>query len=270
MQSDMIIDEASTRAILNTFHQEARNYAAVIYWGAIPYDASTVLNNGTCFAVKISGKIIGITAGHVLFGGEESYFPQKAKYPNLELMIRNLCITDIENRIIDYDQGLDIVTFHLTEDEVKQIGFRIYERAAEKWPPPPPQRGRGIVIVGFPAEKRRVINNKTIEFEGVTEGFVVTDIGLDHLDIQVRLKDLRSLNGEPIPPLDKNLGGYSGAPVWVVSSELGELWWHGGVIYKMPRSLRSDENGEEVAYIIARRVNVIKADGTLQRKIQSA
>ena len=270
MQSDTKIDEASTKAILNVLHQEARNYAAVIYWGTDLRDANTILNNGTCFAVKISGKIIGITADHVLFGGEESYFQQKVKFPDLELAIRNFHITDMEHRIIDHDKGLDIATFHLSEDEIGQIGFRVYECAIEKWPPPPPQKGRGITFMGFPADKRRVINRKSIEFEGVTESLVVTDVGPNHLDIQVRLKDLSSLNGEPIPPLEKNLGGYSGAPVLVVSSGLGELWWPGGVIYQMPRSLRTDENGEEVTYIIARRVNVINADGTLKRKIQSA
>ncbi len=261
---DTVIDESSIRAILHTFHQEVRNYAAPIYWCVNPFDANSILNNGTCFAVKISGKIIGITAGHVLYGGQESYFSQKDKYPDLELAIRNLPITDMKERVIDYDQGLDIATFKLTEDEVKQIGFRVYERAAEKWPPPPPQKEKGIVFMGFPSEKRKVINKKVIEFEGVTECLVVTDIGPKHLDIQIRLKDLRSLSGEAIPALDRNLGGYGGAPVWVVSSGLGELWWPGGMIYQMPRNLGADKDGEEVVYIIARRLNVINADGTLQ------
>jgi hypothetical protein len=194
------------------------------------------------------------------------------KNPDLELVIRNLRITNMEKRIIDYDQGLDVVTFSLTEDEVKQIGFRVYERAAEKWPPSPPEKGKGIVFMGFPAEKRKVINKKAIEFEGVTECLVVTDVGLDHLDIQIRLKDLRSLYGESIPALDRNLGGYSGAPVWVVSSGLGELWWPGGIISKMPRGLVLDgeENGDQFLCIIARRVNIINADGTLQRGNGSA
>lgn len=194
------------------------------------------------------------------------------KNPDLELVIRNLRITNMEKRIIDYDQGLDVVTFSLTEDEVKQIGFRVYERAAEKWPPSPPEKGKGIVFMGFPAEKRKVINKKAIEFEGVTECLVVTDVGLDHLDIQIRLKDLRSLYGESIPALDRNLGGYSGAPVWVVSSGLGELCWPGGIISKMPRGLVLDgeENGDQFLCIIARRVNIINADGTLQRGNGSA
>jgi hypothetical protein len=275
---DTAIDETSKRAILHTYHQEVRNYAAPIYWGVNQYDANSTLNNGTCFAVKISGKIIGITADHVLYGNKESYFSQKDKNPEMKLSICNLHIKDMESRIIDHDRGLDIATFNLTEDEVKQIGFRVYECAAEKWPPPPPQKGKGIVFMGFPSEKRRVHNKKVVEFEGVTECLVVTDIGIDHLDIQIRLKDLCPLYGEPIPPLDRNLGGYSGAPVLVVSSDLGELWRPGGIISKMPRGidpdgnevLYIDENGEEFLCITARRVNVINADGYLQYGIRSS
>jgi hypothetical protein len=263
------LDESSARAILHIFHQEVKNYAAPIYWIVNPYCANSVLNNGTCFAVKISGKIIGITACHVLYGGEESYFAQKENHPDLELVIRNLRITNMEERIIDYDPYLDVVTFSLTEDDVKKIGFRVYERTAEKWPPSPPDIGKGIVFMGFPGEKRKVINKKVIEFEGASNCLVVTDVGLDHLDIQIRLKDLRPLYGESIPALDRNLGGYSGAPVWVVSSGVSELWWPGGMIYQMPRNLGADENGEEVVYLIARRVNFINPDGTLKRGNQS-
>lgn len=265
------IRPADMFAIFDVFQQEAPHYAAPIYWGIDRDDPNSVVSNGTCFAINIGGKIIGVTAAHVLFPSSHdllddlSYTTQRIKNASVHLMIGNQDLGDLDARMIDFDIGLDIATFRLTSAEIDVIGIRTYMCEPSRWPPKPPERGKGLVFTGFPAEKRNINSKGELEFVGVTDLLYAADVGTDHIEIRVERNDLILRAGSEMPPIDRNLGGYSGAPVWTVSASPHELWRPGGIISKMPRNMFSDESGEEVAYIIARRLDRIKADGQIFR-----
>ena len=141
-------------------HVESRRRVAPLYWSADSYDANTVKNNGSCFAVEIGATRFGVTAHHVI----EKFLRIRNLEPSTRLMVRNTDISDWEDRFIDGDAGLDVATFHLTEAEILDSEIQMFRHAAEKWPPPPPQVDRGVFLMGYPGEGRRVLNNKSVEF----------------------------------------------------------------------------------------------------------
>ncbi len=248
------------REILKVLHRESRHYVAPIHWASDPADAASVLHNGSCFAVQVAEKIFAVTAAHVLRKFRED---SERAGEDFEMRIRDLPV-DVEERLIDCDYGLDIATFRLSRSEAEEIGIRLYSCSAGGWPPPPPQKGKGVVVTGYPGERRKATGRKTLQFEQVSNVLVVTDIGRDFLEMQVREEDLVSLAGEPVPPIDMDVGGFSGAPVWTVSSDPHELWRLAGIIYKTPRKLQEDGRGK-FAVLIARRPDCIRRDGTLKR-----
>jgi hypothetical protein len=110
------------------------------------------------------------------------------------------------------DSGLDIVTFEVTDGEFEEIAARCFDWPADKWPPPPPDKDRGVVFTGYAGVDRRIVNLKAIEFGQTSNSLVLTSCGPDELEVQVRRADLRPLVGEAVPSVTKTLGGFSGAP----------------------------------------------------------
>ena len=209
-------------------HVESRRHVAPLYWSTNSYDANTVKNNGSCFAVEIGATRFGVTAHHVI----DKFLRIRDLDPSTRLMVRNTDISDWEDRFIDSDAGLDVATFHLTEAEILNSEIQMFRHAAEKWPPPPPQEDQGVFLMGYPGEGRRVLNKKSVEFSGVSHGVVLTSIGPEELEMRLDRKDLHNIDGSQVQSLEYDLGGFSGAPLLVVSRKLGPLFWLGGVVIR--------------------------------------
>ena len=251
-------------AIAETLHVEARRYVAPLWWARDPTDANTVLHNASCFFVEIADKRFGVTADHVVYGnngeGAGGYLSDRQRHDANRLMIRNTDMSDWETRVIDHDHGLDVTTFRVSDDEFKAIACRPFRCAPERWPPQPPDVGRGVFIAGCPGGERRVLGQKGVEFLIETNGLVLTNCDGDELEVTIDRADLSPMAGIPVPSLTKDLGGYSGAPLLVVSAApLGPLFWLGGVVFRQLRAL--DEHSTTTLW--ARRPTCIGTNGHL-------
>jgi len=51
---------------MNALHETSWQYIAPVYWGGDELDAHSVVNNGTCFFLRIGQKLFGVTAHHVI------------------------------------------------------------------------------------------------------------------------------------------------------------------------------------------------------------
>lgn len=250
------LDPPVAKDVARILHRESRYYVAPIWWGTDLYDANTILHAASCFFVEIGETRFGITAFHVI----AEYLADLEKYPSVFLMIRNTQIDDWNARFIDGDRALDIATFRASDAEFQDIGLRALMSMPETWPPPPPQVDRGVVFTGYPGVDRRVMGRNTVEFLQSSNLVTLRDLSADDLEVTIDPAYLTSLDGSPIPPTTKHLGGYSGSPLLVVSANpLSSLFWLGGVVI---RQLPAKDE-KDTTTVWARRPNCIRADGTL-------
>ncbi len=109
---------------------------APIYWYHIDRQDLSILHNGTVTFVKTPERMLGVTAAHVL----QAYLGH-AKNGDVRLQIDNVVVDDLEDRIIDISEKLDIATFVLDDALLRNAAKEIVPLA--DWPPRPPQRGGG-------------------------------------------------------------------------------------------------------------------------------
>jgi hypothetical protein len=256
------LDPEAEAGIAKTLQIESRRYVAPIWWCGDPYDANTVLHNGSCFFVTVGDNRFGVTAFHVI----TEFLSDRQKFPDSRLMIRNTELPNWENRFIDGDRSLDVATFRVSDYEFQAIGTKALHSPADKWPPAPPAVGRGIIFTGYPGVERAVLGKKAVEFVQSSNGVVVASVGPDDVEITIDPAHLVSIDGMPVPPTTKSLGGYSGAPALVVSAGLASLFWLGGVIIRQLPA----RNEKDVTTVWARRPNCILPDGRLARPVHAA
>ena len=175
-------------------------------------------------------------------------------------MIRNCDIPDWESREIASDAVLDLSTFRVSDAEFAEIQIRPFQTDIGHWPPTPPQIGRGVFFTGYADAARRVVDSKTVEFEAISNGVVLTNLDPAALEVQIRRSSLQPVElGGEVPSILRNLSGFSGAPLLTVSDSVAELFRLGGVILRqMPAK---DE--DDVVTIFARRPECIRPDGAL-------
>ena len=105
-----------------------------------------------------------------------------------------------------------------------------------------------------------IINKKSIEFVGHSNGLVITAIQEQELEI---LLDPTYLTiGGPLStvPAEDQLGGFSGGPILAVSSRLDRVFFIAGVLIQ---SVHYTDGNKQLVSYIARRIDCINADGTL-------
>ena len=254
--------------MITFYHEEARQYAYPIWW----HKDNSILGNGTCFTVTVGRRTFAITAAHVLYPSHDadddpSYTSKKEKDNSVVLVLGNdTIIRNLKEKKIDHDEALDIATFELTQDEASSIGKRTYACASSDWPPEEPREGTSVAFMGFPEHKRTVLGRNVI-FDGTTDVLPALDVGSDYINIEVKKSRLISLFGEKIPLISRNLGGYSGAPVWAPYDSLSKFWRPVGIVSKTNRDVFGcDAKGDEAVNIIARRLSVLRQDGSIIRR----
>lgn len=246
---------ADQEAASRILHQESWRYVAPIYWRTDPYDANSIPNNGTCFFVDTGDATFGVTAHHVI----EAFHRARQVNPAAEICIRNTVLADWDDRVIGSDMGLDVVTFRVSTPELEEIGSRPLQTPRGKWPPPSGEEGRGVFFTGYAGVDRSVLDRRSIEFECTSNGVILTKNGPEELEIQIRRENLRPLGRPEVPTIMKDLGGFSGGPVMIVSALPNQLFWLGGVMLKQFAA----KDDDDVVTFIARSPKCIRSNGSL-------
>ena len=156
-----------TQEILRQLHEQSRFYVAPIYWGTDEYDAHSVLHNGSCFVVEIDGFFVRNYCASC-----HQPIPDGSRFlcTHSFMRIRNLDILNWDDRQIDSHQGLDLVTFQISEKEVAEIDIRQFRFTSEDWPPNPPEIGRGVFFTGYAGKDRTVADRATLDFLQLSNG----------------------------------------------------------------------------------------------------
>jgi len=226
-----------------------------IYWFKLDPKNFSISHNGTLTIAKTPRVILGITAAHVY----RQYEADRKNGP-VRLQLMNEVVDDLENRLIDISDKLDLATFELDESLVK----RLQRTPLGVWPPRPPQEGRGIMISGFPAVER--IESKKFEvnfglFTALGIARTVTEKQITWLlEREFQLAKARV----PAPPPEYELGGISGGPLisWFESPSFVTHHCLSGIVVEHP-DYKNNKDMPPIERLIAVRADAIAESGKI-------
>src|SRR5262249_48117096 len=159
------------------------------------------------------------TAAHVIEGPKSWRAHCKEHGPTpLRLGARNGASVTLpwDARAVDIDLDIDIATFTISPREIAAIERTPYSGYQREWPPPPPQRDKGIYYCGFPAKGTRQLSQRAVQF-GVSIGSgVASSVSDTDVSSLIEREYLEAALGEGIPPENYDFGGISGGPMLYV------------------------------------------------------
>jgi hypothetical protein len=176
---------------------------------------------------------------------------------------------DLHNAVIDHDENIDIATFFISENELKEIEGTAIDCTGQ-WPPPEPARMRAISLAGFPESLRVTHPDRSADFLAygglpAIEDFTERDILLTYDPAREQ-----RLAGLPLPPLGLNMSGCSGGPALMHGERNGRhRWFPVGIMVAGPNRDTGDQRGEAQTFdmIRIRRLHFVRQDGTIERPV---
>jgi hypothetical protein len=241
-----------TQRIVEAMTESLCASTPMLSWHGLRTDGDGVVSEGgSAFLVRTPAGILGVTAGHVMDG----FVVARHRNKDITATLGGFSF-DLEQRIIERGDKVDIATFRINEADLPIIGFRPLDRA---WPPATPASKGIVLLAGWPGHER------IVGAERVTGGIYVGwgSAGVSDLQITVRVDHdqgpISPILGVPLPPPGFEFGGISGGPVMVIDAEddghkIG--WRVAGVI---------SEGKPDYDYIVATRADVIQDDGHINR-----
>jgi hypothetical protein len=214
-----------------------QRYIAPLIYGTFPYEVGNkTIVNGTTFFVQ-GNETFAVTCAHCVNG----FFEKERNKPNILLWIGSGIFWDLESRIIDKDDTLDICTFKFNEDDLKRVGGE--KNFLSMTDSPQLRVGSTVCVLGYPGKILRPISDKTLEtgLLGIFEVIMEGNIGHSAFYIDFR-KDawVIAKNESDIDfGAFANIGGMSGCPV-IFQSELSPTL--AGIVFE---GVQGEENGKE-------------------------
>ncbi len=239
--------------------QAALQWGRPIWWydWQQPFE-SLKITGASCFVLRFKSWYIGVTAAHVV----NQLFETRRRTPSLACLIQ-LTHFDLLSAIIDTNDDLDIATFRISEEQVRNSGVQAFDVSAQ-WPSEIPiERQMPIQLVGFP-ECLRVIDYAG----GSMTCHAYGALGLveDYNDREIiTIYDPEQSRGSPtLPPLGFNLSGCSGGPAVIHHTRnFIHRWYPVGLILRGPVG---QGEGDSASYdtIRIRRIDCIEPDGRIR------
>ncbi len=251
--------------------------SAPLYW-ELPRQSERYANSSERyrFFLKTAKATFGVTAAHVI-DGRDSWRAHCEEYGPTPLRLAGTRGNSIElpfdARCVDMNLEIDIATFMIPEWEIASINRTVYTGYRQTWPPPPPERDKGILYAGFPAAGTRTPQRNEVVFGAVVGSGIAHSINERDVMSRMERKHPEPTLGDGMPPPNYHFGGMSGGPMlYVVETPSGlRLNALAGVIYSGP-STSADPNesfpGFELFY--ARRARFIREDGFLEHDLWDA
>jgi hypothetical protein len=188
-------------------------YIAPFQYGPLhPYKLDEKsINNGTSFFIK-GIESFAVTCAHCLDG----FFERRSMEPNIFLKIGDFIVTDVESRIIDKDDELDLCSIRMTDNDLSRVGSNknfLYFMKAPKL-----ETGATVCVIGFPGKLLKPISENQLQagvfclFEVIREG----NIGKGSFIIEFQKDQWKMALNQSGIELDNfnDFGGISGCPVF--------------------------------------------------------
>ena len=185
--------------------------AAPVIFGPPPRIGGEV-NSATACVLRLRSGCFVVTAAHVLTGYEERVDSGE----ELVWQVGRLPFDPL-SRVAWRDESTDTVLLALADEEASRVGSSILSPSTG-WPPPAPRIGQLLVISGYPKVARVSQSVGSIGSGSVSVILRVTATSDCSVTCQIEQEDLVSFDENPVPDVDIDLGGWSGAPALVVGN----------------------------------------------------
>ena len=193
----------------------AASYTTPFFWTLRKSNGDEMMKGGSAFFIDTGECVFAITASHVV---EECLEDTKSR-TFIQCMLgtgRGMPSVPFHlgDRLIDAHRGIDIATFWMKPEEIRQTGREVLQGYYHpRWPPPLPQKDRGVTYCGFPARGRRWLAPREISFGRAALGGIATNSHELSLSILIEREHLFQVLGDEAMPENYDFGGISGGPV---------------------------------------------------------
>lgn len=230
-------------------HEAVHQYIRPLWWFDPNRSGPDRIRNGTTFVLDCGHGPFGVTAGHVY-----DEFAMHAER-GARCRIGAGPVWDLRPRLISRGKQVDIATYRVTAEELRQLGGVILTGYQEGWPPKPAEANRGLIFAGFPAVERQLLDEQHIEWGIYSALGIASSVSDRDVSCLLERHEWVPTPGAPPPQEGYDLGGMSGAPV--LSIVHGDVfgWRLAGVVYECSREI-----GEIVRAV---RADFIGVDGTV-------
>lgn len=219
------LDRAEAAGYLPMIRGLAQKAAVPIWWSRSSQQAgNAVLHNGTVSAIDTGERRIAITADHVF----SQYLLDKAQFDDIECQVGNVRV-DLEECLIDHDEGIDLATFDIPEVLLAASGLEPH--GAHIWPPSDLKESDIVILGGYPGFLRKEAGEK-LHLPFVSFLARAAQVSLDHSAVQLNIQDSYWPDGSGGIPPQSDLGGMSGGPVFLYHRDPIEFFELAGIIYE--------------------------------------
>lgn len=228
-------------------------------------DGSVTTRNGSAFFLDAGSGPLGITASHVLEGLKRDR--KEADVIAIQLGCNEPLQFDIDQRVLDSDEKIDIAIFAIKNAEIEAMGNTILTGHQKTWPPLPPEVNRGIYYTGYPGIETLWLSRTEISFGAFAGHGIATCCNDIDLSCQIEREHLIDELGHGSFSEQYDFGGMSGGPMLTVVEHKGIRSCRlGGVIIQGPNSENDHTQSIPGLEIIkARRADFILPNGQLNR-----
>jgi hypothetical protein len=126
------------------------------------------IRGGSGFVLRFGQRLIGVTAAHVV----ETYRAAVSQTPSLVVQLDNAEF-DLLGALIDEDEELDLATFAVAQHQLTPEAA-IFD-CSMQWPPPDPERGKPVSLIGFPEVLRRPVGRDMSATLGAYGAFALVE-----------------------------------------------------------------------------------------------
>ena len=169
---------------------------------------------------------------------------------------------ELEERRISNNksESMDIATFSISEEDIQSVDKNVLHGSQSVRPPPEPNEGEAVIVVGYPGIERLKEKAKNYSFGLHCFNTPVTSVSGRHFGCSFDRKYWIDVFGKGLPEELYSLGGISGAPALALEkSQEGIVSWKlAGVVYE---AKVSETLGE---ILLVHHAKFINSDGTVQ------
>jgi hypothetical protein len=168
------------------------------------------VNSGSAILVRLPSGVAVLTANHVIAQYESAVTQDR----RVILQIGDIALTTVDRPAFRDDHD-DLAMIAVSDQEAERIGTWIHDPTI--WPPPVPQEGTFVWLVGYPEALRSRQEDNGFTFASMVSLHRVRSSFLNHFTVELEREFMVSWGGAGIPPSGMNFGGMSGGPAFLMA-----------------------------------------------------
>lgn len=228
------------------------DFAVPLWWLFERQKGGLRLRNGSAFLADYGHGIFAVTAAHVF----AEYLEAKRTARAIGCQLGN-ALFEPEARLVNSRDDLDIATFRVTPEEVKQINKSVVRPDPPGWGTLTPVPRDFAFFAGFPAQTRGMTSDGNFATAPYFAMPPITSVTDRQITCRFDRQKMIDFSGSGLPPPGYDIGGVSGGPM------LMPTLVEGGVVWRFAGLIVEAASGDLFEQVVAVRAHYIQPDGRI-------